>query len=212
MPEETVNPTQEVTTTPASGTETEAATERAELEAMFKGGDAPEGESLEDKVARMEQEREDMKKNAHKFFSDKGRQAAEARKKAEEASKATPTQSQASSDDVTELFLKTEPNAQFIKDDLKQVADAKYNGSILKAWNNEKWLQDKAKAISVDEANKAKLNPPSSQPDTTPSFEAMDSLSDEEQAKVIKKLSDKEYKRYQEHLRSKDSRSRVLSL
>jgi hypothetical protein len=69
-------------------------------------------------------------------------------------------------DDVSELFFNQMPKAELVNDDLRAVADAKYGGSILKAWKGESWLQDKATSLENankdDEENKGKINKPSS--------------------------------------------------
>lgn len=69
-------------------------------------------------------------------------------------------------DDVSELFFAQIPKAELVSEDLKKIAEAKYNGSILKAWKGESWIQEKATALEVarteDEANKEKIRKPSS--------------------------------------------------
>jgi hypothetical protein len=70
------------------------------------------------------------------------------------------------SDDVSELFFSTVPQAEAVQEDLRAVAESKYNGSIIKAWKGEKWLQDKAKALAdekhEDEANRSRIDRPAS--------------------------------------------------
>lgn len=74
-------------------------------------------------------------------------------------------------DDVSELFFAQIPKAELVSEDLKKIAEAKYNGSILKAWKGESWIQEKATALEVarteDEANKEKIRKPA--PGTAPS-------------------------------------------
>jgi len=69
-------------------------------------------------------------------------------------------------DDVSELFFAQIPKAELVSEDLKKIAEAKYNGSILKAWKGESWIQEKATALEVarteDEANKEKIRKPAS--------------------------------------------------
>lgn len=69
-------------------------------------------------------------------------------------------------DDVSELFFTQIPKAELVSEDLKKIAEAKYSGSILKAWKGESWIQEKATALEVarteDEANKEKIRKPSS--------------------------------------------------
>lgn len=195
MSEENVNQQKEVTTTPNAGTGTEA----AELEAMFKGEEAPEGETVEQENARLRQQLENTKKGVSQFFSNKGRQEKEeaAKKKAEEDAKKTPTPNP-SSDDVTELFLESKPEAALVKDDLETIAKAKYDGSIVKAWKNEAWLQEKAKALSADEVAKGKIKPPSSATGQAVDMAHIAKLDDEAQAKAIHDMSDKEYQKWKE--------------
>jgi hypothetical protein len=53
-----------------------------------------------------------------------------------------------------------------VQDDLQAIAAAKYDGSILKAWRNEPWVQEKASALksanNETEVNKSKISSPSS--------------------------------------------------
>lgn len=69
-------------------------------------------------------------------------------------------------DDVSELFFAQIPKAELVSEDLKKIAEAKYSGSILKAWKGESWIQEKATALEVarneDEVNKEKIRKPSS--------------------------------------------------
>lgn len=203
MPEENVPQEEEVTTTPTPGT----GTEDADLESLFNEEVAPEGETAEEKVARLEAKLEETRKGVSKYFSEKGRKEKEAKQTV--TTQKTPTHT---SDDVTELFLESKPEAVLVKDDLQQIADAKYNGSIVKAWKNESWLQAKAKSLSEEEAAKGKIQPPSNQPAQTTSFEAVARMSDEDQAQAIKKMSDKDYTKWQEYLRKHTPSNGVLSL
>jgi hypothetical protein len=67
-------------------------------------------------------------------------------------------------DDFTEMFYSQIPLAELVKEDLQAVAAAKYNGSVIKAWKNEKWMQDKASSLEnakkEDEVNKTKVDKP----------------------------------------------------
>lgn len=69
-------------------------------------------------------------------------------------------------DDVSELFFAQIPKAELVSEDLKKIAEAKYGGSILKAWKGESWIQEKATTLEVarteEEANKEKIRKPSS--------------------------------------------------
>ncbi len=129
-----------------------------ELADLFKEEDAPEGETLEEKVERLERESAAQKKGLAKFFSEKGRE----RVKKEEAPASKPV---SQNDDVTELFYATNPKAELVADQLKEVADKLYGGSILKAWKSEEFLREKAETLAnkktESEANKAKIGKPS---------------------------------------------------
>lgn len=171
-----------------------AGSEDADLESLFKDEEAPEGETLEDKVARLEAQDEARRKGVAKFFSEKGRKE-KASKEAPEAKKA-PTQS---SDDVTELFLESKPEAELVKDDLQKIADKLYDGSIIKAWKNEEWLQVKAKALSEEAVAKGKIQPPSSQVPSVADMASIAKLPDEEQAAAIRKMDDKTYAKWKDY-------------
>ena len=190
MTEENANLEKEVTTTPAQG----AGSEDADLESLFKDEDAPEGETLEDKVARLEAQDEARRKGVAKFFSEKGRKE-KATKEVPEAKK-TPTHT---SDDVTELFLESKPEAELVKDDLQKIADAKYDGSIIKAWKGETWLHEKAKALSEEAVAKGKIQPPSSQVPSVADMASIAKLPDEELAAAIRKMDDKTYSKWKDY-------------
>jgi hypothetical protein len=134
-----------------------------------------------------------LKKGVSKFFSEKGRE--EKATKTVEAPKETPTQS---SDDVTELFLESKPEAGLVLEDLQKVADAKYNGSIIKAWKGEEWLHEKAQALSETNKAKSKIQSPSNQIEGEIDFKTI-------KAEQISKLSDKDYSRYQEYMRKQSN-------
>jgi hypothetical protein len=168
--------------------------EDADLESLFKDEEAPEGETLEDKVARLEAQDEARRKGVAKFFSEKGRKE-KATKEAPEAKK-TPTHT---SDDVTELFLESKPEAELVKDDLQKIAAAKYDGSIIKAWKGETWLHEKAKALSEEAVAKGKIQPPSSQVPSVADMASIAKLPDEEQALAIRKMDDKTYSKWKDY-------------
>lgn len=132
-----------------------------ELADLFKEEEAPEGETLEEKVARMEEEQANIKKGVAKYFSEKGRE----KKVEKEPANVTPKQPESQNDDVTELFYTTNPKAELVADQLREVADKLYGGSILKAWKNEEFLREKAETLAnkktESEANKAKIGKPS---------------------------------------------------
>lgn len=191
MSEQDLNQEEEVTTTPAPGSESED----DGLSFLFKEEEAPDGESAEDKAARLEEEMANYKKQVAKAFSDKGRKEKAAK---EATAKEVPNHA---SDDVTELFLESKPEAELVKDDLKVIADAKYGGSIIKAWKGETWLHEKASALSADLEAKGKINPPSTTVSGAMPMEAIAKLPDEEQAAAIRKMDDKTYSKYKDYLK-----------
>jgi hypothetical protein len=66
-------------------------------------------------------------------------------------------------EDITEeLLLVKNPEAETVLDDVKAVADAKYNGNRVKAYREEAWLQEKAKIEMQKEENIKKIKSPSS--------------------------------------------------
>lgn len=134
-----------------------------ELEKLFEEESHEEDESLEDKVARMEREQANVKKGLAKFFSEKGRKKDTQEEKKEESKAEAQT---SGNEDVTELFFSTTPKAELVAEQLKDVADKFYNGSILKAWKNESFLREKAQKLSdekaEDDANKDRIARPSS--------------------------------------------------
>lgn len=82
-----------------------------------------------------------------------------------EEEKETPKKEESNQlDDFTEMFYSQTPQAELVKEDLQAVAEAKYNGSVYKAWKNEKWMQDKASSLEnakkEDEVNKTKVDKP----------------------------------------------------
>lgn len=164
------------------------------LESLFKDSeDDTSQETPDEKVARLEAEMASVKKGVAKFFSEKGR-----KEKAESSSKATPSHS---SDDVTELFLESKPEAALVKEDLQKIADAKYDGSIIKAWKGEEWLHEKAKALSETETAKGRITAPQKGTVSSTDMSQIARLSDEEQALAIRKMSDKEYTKWKEYQR-----------
>lgn len=162
MSEENLNQQEEVKkTNPNDGSESEEA--EVDFENLFGADDeAQEDENPDDKVARLEKTVADLKKGISKAFSQKGREE----KSKQEESKTEDKSESRKDDDLTELFFAQVPNAELVDSDLQAVADAKYNGSILKAWKNEKWLQDKANSLSEakknEEESKSKISKPSS--------------------------------------------------
>lgn len=132
--------------------------EATDFENLF----ADDDDSQEDApVTREEYNR--LLKGVKKLASIQGQKKEQPREKAE--SKADVVVSH-QDDDVSELFFAQTPKAELVSEDLKKIAEAKYNGSILKAWKGESWIQEKATALEVarteDEANKEKIRKPSS--------------------------------------------------
>lgn len=181
--------------------------EDADIQALFGGEENHDEESSEEKVTRLENEMATIKKGVAKFFSEKGR-----KEKATNTVQVAQSTTNHSSDDVTELFLESKPQAEFVKDDLKTIADAKYGGSIIKAWKGETWLHAKAQALSEETANKGKINAPDSRTQSTVTMDVVARMSDDEQAQSIKKMSDKDYQKWQEFQRNHSNKSGVLSL
>ncbi len=64
----------------ASKLHTGGESEDADLESLFIDEEAPEGETAEEKVARMEKEMATMKKGVAKFFSERGRKERQPKK------------------------------------------------------------------------------------------------------------------------------------
>ena len=192
---------EEVTTTPADGGESEGSSEFDEL---FKEIDTKEAGD----VSR--EEFDALKKGVAKYFSEKGRKE-KVTEAVVPAKKEVPTHT---SDDVTELFLESKPEAALVKDDLQKIADAEYDGSIIKAWKGETWLHEKASALNEAEATKSKIHSPSGTIEAEVSMENIAKMSDEDQAAAIKKMSDKDYqkwKAYQTRI-SNSARGGMLSL
>jgi hypothetical protein len=188
MSEEDPTHEEEVPTTPAAGGESEG---DSEFDELFKEIESKEAGEIS------KEEFDAMKKGVAKYFSDKGRKTKEnAAEAVVPASKETPTHT---SDDVTELFLESKPEAALVKDDLQKIADAKYGGSIIKAWKGEEWLHDKASALKESEVSKSKIQSPSGTIETATSMEAIDRMDDEAQAEAIRKMSDKDYKRWKDY-------------
>lgn len=106
-------------------------------------------------------------------------------------------------DDITEMFMVQNPVAEVVKDDLKTIADAKYNGSIIKAWKGEGWLRDKATALEnskkEEEISKSKISAPASFKGSNKSFENV-TLED------LKKMSSSDKVKYTKYMASKETK------
>jgi hypothetical protein len=173
----------------------------SELDALFKEMDS------KDEVSREEFDK--YKKSVSKYFADKGRKAKEAAK-AIAPVKEIPNQS--SSDDVTELFLESRPEAALVQDDLKIVADAKYGGSIIKAWKGENWLHAKASALAEENANRSKISTPTNRIEGEFDLKGIAQMSDEDQALAIRNMSNKEYSKWKEYRNRQGSTSGTIQL
>lgn len=101
-------------------------------------------------------------KGTKKLASEIGRLKSQPTKEEEKASPTTTISHQ--DDDVSELFFNQTKEAELVSDDLRTIAESKYNGSILKAWKGEGWLREKATALEAakkeDEVNRSKINAP----------------------------------------------------
>ena len=128
-----------------------------ELDSLF--ADESQDESG-DKVAQLEKKIENIQKGVQKYFSEQGRKA----KQVDEPKVAAEIKT-VQTDDLSELFYAQVPQAELVQQDLQAIAEAKYGGSILKAWKGESWLQEKSKALSAEKAeeevNKTKISKPS---------------------------------------------------
>jgi ethanolamine ammonia-lyase small subunit len=186
MTEENPTPQEEAAATPPE----ESESEDSELEDLLKEMDSENPPTREEFNA--------LKKGVAKFFSQKGRENKETKEVKEP--KEAPTQS---SDDVTELFLESKPEAELVKDELKTIADKLYDGSIIKAWKNETWLHTKAQSLSEENKAKGKIQSPSNQIEGEVNFSQISKMEDAQQGEAIKKMSSKDYEKWQEYQRKR---------
>jgi hypothetical protein len=199
MTEENPNQNQEVETKPETGGEAKEADELQDLFEDDKDVDTSK-ETSDERVARLEKKLEDVQKGVSKYFSEQGRKNKEV--KEEEVQPEAPAKTETTVDDLSELFYAQTPQAEFVGDDLKQIADAKYGGSVLKAWRNEKWLQEKASSLESakkeEEANKSKIDKPSTKVDfsqrdvTKIKPEELSKLSPAQQLEYLDKMAEQE--------------------
>jgi len=178
-------------TNPTTESESDDASELKDLFA-----DESQDEEADD-VEALKKEIKDLKKGLSKFFSEQGRKA----KQVEEPGKKAETKT-VQTDDVSELFFTQVPQAEAVQEDLRKIADKLYNGSILKAWKGESWIQDKAKALTdekaEDEANKSKIAKPSNGSfkfgnkfENVKSQEDIESMSSKQRADFLKYQAEK---------------------
>ena len=160
MLKDTPNPDEEAEAKLGQGGESE---DEKEFNALF------DGINLDDDNADIEALRkqvEDVKKGAAKFFSEKGMKKAQEEKDVkQDTTIISPTKNEVVESDLEVLFFESKPEADLVKDDLKQVAKAK-GLTIIQAWKSESWLQNKAKALHSEkietEENRGRIGDPSS--------------------------------------------------
>ncbi len=143
LPEETPNQNQEAPATPVDGGESE---EQKEFNKLFEGID------LDDENADIEELKsqvENIKKGAAKFFSEKGM------KKNEKKEEPKPAIKQEDASDLEVIFFEGKPESKLVEDDLKAIAKAK-GISVIQAWKNESWIQEKAKTLHAEKVEKEK--------------------------------------------------------
>lgn len=143
LPEETPNQNQEAPATPVDGGESD---EQKEFNKLF------EGINLDDENADIEELKsqvENIKKGAAKFFSEKGM------KKNEKKEEPKPAIKQEDASDLEVIFFEGKPESKLVEDDLKAIAKAK-GISVIQAWKNESWIQEKAKALHAEKVEKEK--------------------------------------------------------
>ena len=135
-----------------------------------------DGESEEEYVSRINKDTGRNFKNVGdivKNIQNADKKITELSRKVEEAPK-----SQTSPDDLEELFFGSNSKAELVKDKLKTVAKNLYDGSVLKAWNNEEWMRDMADSLDREAKRKAadakKVLSPSGQPSGQKDYLSMD--------------------------------------
>lgn len=172
----------------------ESESESAELDSLFDSEETNE----ETPVSR--EEFNNLIKGVQKLATIKGRE----KKQVEEVKEVVEApKEEKPMDDVSELFFSSTPQAELVQDDLQAIADAKYDGSILKAWRNEKWVQEKASVLDSakkeDEVNKSKVSKPSASTGASKmdfshvkSDEDLSKLSEADKVKYVKLQREKE--------------------
>lgn len=129
--------------------------EAADLDSLF----ADDEEQEDAPVSREEYNR--LLKGTKKLASELGRLKSQPKK--EEVKTETKEVISHQDDDLSELFFNQTKEAELVSDDLKAISKAT-GKSILKVWREEKWLQEKAKALEAakteDEVNKGKIGKP----------------------------------------------------
>lgn len=195
---EDLNPTEEVTTNPQEGSESEESeqsnvsddsnkSDEPDFDELFEEKEAPEGETLEEKFQRQEEELAKIKKGVAKFFSDQGR------KKKEEAKKA-PT------DVIKSLYFNAHPEAKEVWDMVE--ADAKeLKKDPFELYETREGYKLEAKALlqkkAEEEKTKSKILKPSNRPDLQKKLsdikpEEVSNLKPGDKMKWIKMMAEKE--------------------
>ena len=142
MPNEDPNLNGNAKPTPEQERESEEAKELAEIVAALEGADQDEPPTRE--------EFNNLFKGVKKLATKIGR-TSEPKPTVEVKTEVK------SSDDNTELFYLNKPDAELVSDDLEAVAKAKYGGSVIQAWKNEQWLQEKSLTLSNAKKEKEEL-------------------------------------------------------
>ncbi len=152
MAEETPNLGEEAPAKPDEGGESE---DQKEFDKLFEGIDFDDENA---DVEELKKKVEDIKKGAAKFFSEKGM------KKETPPVEPKPAEKKEDTTDLEVIFFESKPEAELVKDDLKQIAEAK-GISLIQAWKQESWVQNKAKALHSEktetEGNKERIGNPS---------------------------------------------------
>jgi len=189
---EDLNPNEEVTTNPQEGSESEEREQEQQeesLETLFDDSEAPEEETLEEKVKRQEEELAKIKKGVSKFFSDQGR------KKKEEAK-----EEKAPTNVIKSLYFNANPEAKEVWDLVE--ADAKaLNKDPFELYETREGYKLEAKAImqkrEAEDKAKSKISKPSNSPALQKKLSEIKSeevakLKPSEKMKWIKMMADKE--------------------
>ncbi len=159
MSEVTPNQSEEAPAKLPEGGESE---DQKEFDALFAEIDLDEEKSVEELKADIDAFKEESKKNFAKFYSEKGMELA--KKKKEEAATPPGKTDEVTLSDLELVFFENKPEVDFVKDDLKKIAEAK-GISLVQAWKSESWLVEKAKALHAEkqesEENKGKVGDPS---------------------------------------------------
>lgn len=147
--------------------EEEGTNDEQELEELLKTEEAPEGESLEQKVERLEANQSRINKGVAKFFSEKNKKKTEVKPEEKKPEESTTTQPQqvAVSPVIQNLYFKQNPEAKEVWDEVVKEAKA-LNKDPFELYESSSYFQGEAKAKAeakrVEEESKSKINKPSS--------------------------------------------------